>query len=453
MEEGEKMQFRKFVKTIVLVAAVAFVYHGEVQAMDGTENVYSTIEEQNELLEGESDGENILDIEEKEEKSDEINTDDSVINNPQDDMQAGMDSTEETIMDEKEIDSSNETNNEIVETEKEAENLESKESEEVKLQGWKNEEGKTYYYKDGEKYKGELYENGYWYFLDSDTGELKRNGFAYLRDNNKWCYYNKAGQMLYGEACINAGWYYLTPETGAVTYKFQYLSDGNKWVYYGAIDGRMNYGEQYIDAGWYYLTPGTGAVDYEWSYIPTQNKWVYYDPINGRMQYGQHKIDGKWYYFDECTGRVYSENEIANRLVRMAYSELHKNTNVVEAIQKAGGIVCPYGPCMTFVWYTFNKAGLSGFLCDGAITGYPHHNYDWYNCRGKNTWVPKVGDIAFFRWNGWADEIGASSSHAGIIVGVNGGYIQVIDAMADGLGPHNYSMNDYALIGYANPFV
>lgn len=101
MEEGEKMQFRKFVKTIVLVAAVAFVYHGEVQAMDGTENVYSTIEEQNELLEGESDGENILDIEEKEEKSDEINTDDSVINNPQDDMQAGMDSTEETIMDEK----------------------------------------------------------------------------------------------------------------------------------------------------------------------------------------------------------------------------------------------------------------------------------------------------------------------------------------------------------------
>ena len=43
MEEGEKMQFRKFVKTIVLVAAVAFVYHGEVQAMDGTENVYSTM--------------------------------------------------------------------------------------------------------------------------------------------------------------------------------------------------------------------------------------------------------------------------------------------------------------------------------------------------------------------------------------------------------------------------
>ena len=52
-------------------------------------------------MEGESEGENILDIEEKEEKSDEINTDDSVINNPQDDMQAGMDSTEETIMDEK----------------------------------------------------------------------------------------------------------------------------------------------------------------------------------------------------------------------------------------------------------------------------------------------------------------------------------------------------------------
>ena len=67
----------------------------------------------------------------------------------------------------------------------------------------------------------------------------------------------------------------------------------------------------------------------------------------------------------------------------MAYSELHKNTNVVEAIQKAGGIVCPYGPCMTFVWYTFNKAGLSGFLCDGAITGYPHHNMIGIIVEGK----------------------------------------------------------------------
>lgn len=91
MEEGEKMQFRKFVKTIVLVAAVAFVYHGEVRAMDETENVYSTIEEQNELLDGKLNGENISDIEEKEEESDEINTDDSAINNSQDDMQTGMD--------------------------------------------------------------------------------------------------------------------------------------------------------------------------------------------------------------------------------------------------------------------------------------------------------------------------------------------------------------------------
>ena len=42
MEEGEKMQFRKFVKTIVLVAAVAFVYHGEVQAMDYSGSVVKT---------------------------------------------------------------------------------------------------------------------------------------------------------------------------------------------------------------------------------------------------------------------------------------------------------------------------------------------------------------------------------------------------------------------------
>ena len=357
-------------------------------------------------------------------------------------------------------------------------------------------DGKTYYYKDGELVKGELYEQGFWYFLDLQTGEMKQEGFAYLPLRGIWCYYNADGHRLYGEQYINEGWYYLTPETGAVDYEFAYIPDGGKWVYYGPIDGRMRYGEQYIDGGWYYLTPstgavdyefayipdggkwvyygpidgrmrygeqyidggwyyltpGTGAVDYEWAYIPGSGKWVYYDAISGRMIYGQHKISGKWYYFDDVTGRVLTSSELAARLVNTAYSELGKNTDVVAIIAANGGLTCPYGPCMSFVWYVFHKAGLDGFLCDGAITGWPHHNYDWYNSRGLISRTPRVGDIVFFRWGGWADTIGASSSHAGIVVGVSGGSVRVIDALADGLGPHTYSVNYYALLGFANPF-
>ncbi len=357
-------------------------------------------------------------------------------------------------------------------------------------------DGKTYYYKDGEMVKGELYEQGFWYFLDPQTGEMKQEGFAYLPLRDIWCYYNADGHRLYGEQYINEGWYYLTPETGAVDYEFAYIPDGGKWVYYdpidgrmrygeqyinagwyyltpgtgavdyefayipdsgkwvyyGPIDGRMRYGEQFINAGWYYLTPGTGAVDYEWAYIPDSGKWVYYDAVSGRMIYGQHKISGKWYYFDDITGRVLTSTELAARLVNTAYSELGKNTDVVAIIAANGGLTCPYGPCMSFVWYVFHKAGMDGFLCDGAITGWPHHNYDWYNNRGLISRTPRVGDIVFFRWGGWADTIGASSSHAGIVVGVSGGSVRVIDALASGLGPHTYSVNYYALLGFANPF-
>lgn len=443
------MQLKKLMKILLLITTVTFIYHGEVQAMDSEESSYNISNEEQELVE-EPTGDEETDI--KESTEDGNNSD---LKEPEN--ESSVIEPEEKKDDVVNRDIENNTNNinseELNSRNEDNEKKSVEDTEEIKEEGWKNKDGKTYYYVEGEKYTGELYEKGYWYFFDPDTGEMKKDGFAYLRDNKKWCYYNKLGQMIYGEAYLNAGWYYLTPGTGAVTYEFQYLPTGNKWVYYGIGDGRMRYGEQYINEGWYYLTPGTGAVDYEWSYIPTSNKWVYYDSVTGRMQYGQHKIQGKWYYFDDCTGRVLSENEIANKLVQIAYSELHKNTNVVEAIRNAGGIVCPYGPCMTFVWYVFNKAGLSGFLCDGAITGYPHHNYDWYNCRGKINWSPKAGDIVFFRWNGWADSIGASASHAGIVVGVNGGYVQVIDAMADGLGPHYYSLNDYALRGYANPFI
>lgn len=309
----------------------------------------------------------------------------------------------------------------------------------------------VYYDEQGRMLYGQQFIEGAWYLFDEWTGATSY-GFAYISDQSKWVFYDRAsGKMLYGQQCIDEGWYRLDPHTGAVTYGFSYLPEDGKWVFYDRVTGRMLYGQQFIDEGWYYLTPMTGAVDYEWAYLPDDDKWVYYDAVTGRMVYGSQMIDGRPRYFDENTGRVYSKDEEVNRLISVVRGTYGRDIDCSGALAMAGGIVCPYGPCMSYVWWCFDQAGLNLFLCDGAVTGYPHHNYDWYRSRGRVDYSPQVGDIAFFRYSGWADTIGASASHAGIVVAVPGnGVVLVADAATGGIIPRTYSVG--GTIGFAHPY-
>lgn len=300
--------------------------------------------------------------------------------------------------------------------------------------------------------KGEDYRYDAWYYFDEITGEMAK-GFKDLWTDGqgKWvCYDRITGQMYHGQANDLGNWYYFDDYTGATQYGFRYIPEDNKWVFYDRITGIMQYGEQYIDEGWYYLTPVTGAVDYGFSYIPTANKWVYYDLVTGRMIYGQQRIDGKLYYFDECTGRQYSGNDIRNKLIGTVQSTYGANLDCIGELRNAGGSVCYEGPCMSYVWWCFWHAGLNQFLCDGAISGWPHDNSNWYAARGRYDMAPMVGDIAFFRYSGWADAIGASTSHAGIVIAVSGGSVLVADALDSGIWPRWYSIGQ--CVGFAHPY-
>ena len=300
--------------------------------------------------------------------------------------------------------------------------------------------------------KGQDYRYGGWYYFDETTAEMTK-GFRYIwaDGEGKWvCYDQNTGQMYHGQANDSGNWYYFDDYTGATQYGFRYIPEDNKWVFYDRITGIMQYGEQYIDDGWYYLTPYTGAVDYGFSYIPTSNKWVYYDLVSGRMIYGQQWIDGKLYYFDEYTGRQYSAGEIISKLISTVQSTYGADLDCAGELRDAGGSVCYEGPCMSYVWWCFWHAGLNQFLCDGAISGWPHDNSNWYEARGRYDMSPRVGDIAFFRYSGWADEIGASTSHAGIVIAVSGASVLVADALDSGIWPRWYTISSCA--GFGHPY-
>lgn len=102
---------------------------------------------------------------------------------------------------------------------------------------------------------------------------------------------------------------------------------------------------------------------------------------------------------------------------------------------------------MSFVWYSFHTADLDIFLCDGAKSGWPHHNYDWYASRGRVNLSPQPGDVVFWQFGGWAK--GLSASHAGIVSSVSNGRVRIVDA-SDGSIAERNAYN--GVRGYAHPY-
>ncbi len=63
--------------------------------------------------------------------------------------------------------------------------------EEPKANGWKEESGDWYFYKDNEKQKNWLQDKNSWYYLGSD-GKMRT---GWIKDNETWYYLNKDGVM------------------------------------------------------------------------------------------------------------------------------------------------------------------------------------------------------------------------------------------------------------------
>lgn len=158
----------------------------------------------------------------------------------------------------------------------------------------------------------------------------------------------------------------------------------------------MRKGEQTIGGFWYYYFDSViGATTYGWKNLP--GKRVFYDRVSDKMIHGSVIIDGQPYYFDQYTGRKYNRDEVIGRMLSFARSSYGKNIDAVGALAANGGLICPYGSCMAWVWWTFREAGLSAFLSGGANSGWPHHNLDWYRSRGRVSMTSKVGDLAFYK--------------------------------------------------------
>lgn len=135
---------------------------------------------------------------------------------------------------------------------------------------WKrDDDGNTYFYKDGEKVTGWVEEDGEWYYMNEDTGAMTEE--SWVKVNNVWYAFDDDGHMLTGWQEIDGKWYYL-----------------KDW-------GGMATGWQQVDGVWYYLK-GDGAMATGW--VQSNGQW-YYLKGNGAMATGWVESKGKWYYLYE----------------------------------------------------------------------------------------------------------------------------------------------------------
>lgn len=279
------------------------------------------------------------------------------------------------------------------------------------------------------------------------TGWQNIGGYRYYYDND--------GKPLTGLQTIE-GKTYLFNDKGQLGYGFLYLGD-NVVSYFDPITGSQLTGKQFIHGAWRNIDEQTG-LNCGLTEVSESGKTntYYYDNYDGGLHTGQQYVNNSWHFFDEDTGRMYTRDEEVRRIVQFALAELGGSESqafgYLDEVKADGGTYCGYGPCMATVRHIFKAAGMSGFLTDGFVDSWPHKYLDLMIEKGQHTMTPRVGSVAFFRWeNSFANQIGVSADHAEIVVEVGDGWYKTVGAIAGGIKESlYYTASDYN-IGFGVP--
>ncbi len=241
-----------------------------------------------------------------------------------------------------------------------------REAQQAAKEGWQQENGSWYFYKNGQKLTGWQKLDGKWYYLGSDgamqTGWVKVSGKWYYLDNDmktgwvedggKWYYMNANGVMQTGWVKISGKWYFFNSDM-----KTGWVKDGGKWYYMDA-DGVMQTGWVKVSGKWYYMNS-----DMKTGWQQIGGKWYYMDG-NGVMQTGWEKIDGKWYFFS------------AGGVMQRGWRQINGNWYFLYNDMKTGWVNTSGN------WYYLDESGIMVHSCTLEIDG------ETYTFDENGIWVP-----------------------------------------------------------------
>ena len=180
----------------------------------------------------------------------------------------------------------------------------------LKGNGWLEENGFLYYYKNGEKVQGFQDIDGKTYFFSYVNSTLKY-GLQVL--DGKPFYLNEKGEVQYGWHNVDGFRYYF----GSDGYAYQGFKDiEGKNYFFSYVNSALKYGWQGIDGKLFYLNEA-GEVQYGWHNIGNfryyfgsdgyayqgfqniDNKTYFFSYVNSALKYGLQVLDGKSFYLNE----------------------------------------------------------------------------------------------------------------------------------------------------------
>ena len=141
-----------------------------------------------------------------------------------------------------------------------------------------------------------------WCYVGAD-GYMVYN--KWVKDSIGWCYVGADGYMVYNKWVRDSkGWCYVGSDGYMVTNNW--AKDSKGWCFMGA-DGYIVYNDLILDYGQgkvYYVAADGYMVSNKW--IGEGNEWVYFGADGAAVVSGWVKSGGKWYYMDENGLMVYN---------------------------------------------------------------------------------------------------------------------------------------------------
>jgi hypothetical protein len=191
--------------------------------------------------------------------------------------------------------------------------------------GWKNIDGKWYYYtSNGVPAKEWLQVSNKWYYFDEKG--VMQTGWKAI--NGKWYYLDSSGYMKTGWVQSGGKWYYLNNDG---TMKTGWLQIGGKW-YFLDSSGVMKTGWLQLGSKWYYLySDGTMAVNtlINGYSLGSSGEWNVSTPIEKGFGNTSGNLDndglivqkGSWYYYvDSCNAGIFKKDDSGKAPVKLSES-------------------------------------------------------------------------------------------------------------------------------------
>lgn len=200
--------------------------------------------------------------------------------------------------------------------------------------GWKDEDGKTYYYKNGIKCTGWQKIEGEYYYFNSVKGFLYKNTLLTSRYKNI-CYVNERGARVSNTwVDWNGKRYYMASNGYAV--KSFYKINGKTYYFSKTNAYLVKNCKLVTNSGIIYYIDSSGLrCENKFCRITSNGtSYTYYFGSNGRAYKGWHTINGKKYYFYKGNSRKSG--------ARAENVTLTSSTGVVSVFDKNGVCIRQY---------------------------------------------------------------------------------------------------------------